>query len=107
MRNWAIAGAFIVLALALWVATGGADPHSPPSPAQPPAQPPATNPWARDQMSILGKMTLRDGLDIYAVHLPGYPLPLTCIVVAGPQSNSIRCDDDLAGTPPAPDPSAP
>ena len=101
MRRWAIAAGIGVLALALWIAVPGS--HE----IAAPAQPVTTNPWARGQMSVLGKVTLRDGLDVFVVHIPSYPLPLSCVVLSGPQSSSIQCDDDLAGTPPAPDSSAP
>ena len=90
MKRLVIAATFVGLLIVIWMAAGGADPQNAP------AQPASTNPWARDQMSVLGKVTLRDGLDVFVVHIPSYPLPLSCVVLSGPQSNSIRCDDDLA-----------
>lgn len=64
--------------------------------------PPATDPWRRDQMAVLGSLKLPDGSAIHAVHIPGWPLPQTCMVLIGQQASVMRCDTDLASRPESP-----
>src|ERR1700674_2241551 len=72
-----------------------------------PAPEVGVNPWSRDQMAVIGTLHLENGLRVDAVHVPGWPLSQTCLVVAGNGTPpALHCDTDagssLAALPPPP-----
>ena len=85
--TWSLVGAALIVGLAAGrsFVPAGADPRSKFDP----------DPWARDTMAVLGKVNLRDGVDLLAVHLPGSPFGSTCVVLVAPQTSSLSCDADL------------
>lgn len=64
------------------------------SSAPPAGAEPTHDPWVTDQMRLLGHVDLPNGAAVHALHVPGWPLPQTCLVLTTPSGGYIRCDSD-------------